>query len=163
MNLTLALATVAGLGSAIAGGVYANFSARVMPQLASLPGPEGIATMQHFNRNAVQAPFMTVFFGTAATSALLLVRILRAPERPVPELLAAGGATLHLVGFVLTIAYHVPRNDRLAAVEASSVEAAAVWNRYLQEWTAGNSVRAVVSLVGAAALLASAALCAART
>ncbi|MFV0457568.1 MAG: DUF1772 domain-containing protein [Actinomycetales bacterium] len=152
MALGTILTAAAAVGSAIAGGVYANFSARVMPRLAELPDPQGISTMQQFNRTAVQAPFMTVFFGSAALSVAVITRVLRRPERAWFDWLAVGGSALYLMGFVVTIVYNVPRNDRLAAVDATSLPAIQVWHDYLREWTSANSVRAAMSLIGAAAL-----------
>lgn len=66
---TTLLTGSAAVAAGVIGAVYVNFSARVMPWLATLPDAEGIATMQRFNRVAVQAPFMTAFFGGAALSA----------------------------------------------------------------------------------------------
>ena len=45
MSLINIVSTCGAVGSAIVGGVYANFSARVMPQLGSLPDAEAIETM----------------------------------------------------------------------------------------------------------------------
>jgi len=53
---------------------------------------------------------------------------------------------------VLTIVYNVPRNNRLADVVAGTAEGSRVWHMYLDEWTSANSVRAVLSLLGAVAL-----------
>lgn len=152
MSLGVIITGAAAIGSAIAGGVYANFSARIMPRLAELPDAQGISSMQQFNRAAVQAPFMTVFFGSAVLSVAVLTRLLRRPERTAIDWLAAGGAALYISGFVLTIAYNVPRNDRLAIVDASTATAAQVWHDYLREWTSANSVRALMSVAGSAAL-----------
>ena len=159
MVLGTIVTTAAAVGSAIAGGVYANFSARVMPRLAELPDAHGISTMQQFNRDAVQAPFMTVFFGSAALSVAVIARAVGRPERAWYDWVAAGGSALYLLGFAVTIGYNVPRNERLAAVVADSPAAVQVWHDYLREWTTANSLRAAMSLAGAAALgLAAAAL-----
>ena len=67
----------------------------------------------------------------------------------------AGGA-LYLVGAVLVaIAFNVPRNDALAAVDPKSTDGETYWRRYLSEWTLWNHVRTVAAL-GAAALLTTA-------
>ena len=55
------------------------------------------------------------------------------------------------------MAYNVPGNDALAAVEPEGAEAADRWARYVLEWTAANHVRVVAGLA-AAALLTVAAL-----
>lgn len=155
MNLVTAAAAV---GSAVVGGVYANFSLRVMPRLAELPEADGIATMQHFNRVALRAPFMTLFFGTAAASITKIAATVIAHPRSGADWIAVVGGGLYLAGFVLTIAYNVPRNERLAAVVAGVPEGSHVWSGYLREWTAANSVRGVLSILGALALAAGALL-----
>jgi uncharacterized membrane protein len=63
------------------------------------------------------------------------------------------GGALYLAGTIgLTIAYHVPRNKALDAVDPSSAEAAGVWSRYLEEWTRWNHVRVAAALAAAAIL-----------
>jgi uncharacterized membrane protein len=70
-----------------------------------------------------------------------------------PYLIAA--AVLYLVGCVgVTMIFNVPRNNVLARLDPASAEAAGVWERYLAEWTAWNSVRTVASLAATAALVA---------
>lgn len=149
MNLITAAGAV---GSTVVGGIYANFSLRVMPRLAAMPGEDGLHAMQQFNRVAVQAPFMTFFFGTAAVSITKIVAVFAKHDRTVADGLAFAGAGLYLAGWLLTIAYNVPRNDQLAAVTAGTPEAARVWAMYVNEWTSANTVRGVLSLVGGALL-----------
>ena len=152
MSLINIVSTCGAVGSAIVGGVYANFSTRVMPRLGSLPSAEAIETMQKFNRNAVQAPFMTFFFGAAVASVWTVIHGLGREERAVKDLISAAGGVLYLAGWVLAIAYNVPRNNRLDGVVAGTAEGARVWHTYLDEWTSANSVRAVLSLLGAVGL-----------
>ena len=66
--------------------------------------------------------------------------------------LLVGGA-LYLASIVLTIAYHVPRNDALALVDPTGTAAADEWRHYLTPWTAWNHVRTVVSLGGAVSFI----------
>ena len=54
---------------------------------------------------------------------------------------------------MLTIVYHVPRNDALALVDPSSPGAARAWAHYLQPWTAWNHVRTVTALAGTTAFI----------
>jgi uncharacterized membrane protein len=62
------------------------------------------------------------------------------------------GSVVYLVGAIgLTIAYHVPRNEALAAAEPQRSDAARQWARYLTEWTKWNHVRAAAALAAAAA------------
>jgi uncharacterized membrane protein len=70
-------------------------------------------------------------------------------ERFAPYLLV--GSALYLIGTILlTIVYHVPRNEALARVEPRSAESH--WRRYLSGWTALNYLRAATALAAAAAL-----------
>lgn len=156
MNLTAILSTAAAAGSAVTAGVYLNFSTRVMPRLAKLPDAEGISRMQQFNRTALQPPFMLCFFGAAAAGAWLVVRCMREENRAPVDLLGAAGGVLHLAGFALTIAYNVPRNERLAALPATAPQTIPIWHAYLTEWTRANHVRAGLSACSSIVLLAAA-------
>lgn len=70
------------------------------------------------------------------------------------------GAGLSLVGalaylgggVVLTVAYHVPRNNRLDRLTPTDPAAAEVWGRYLSEWSGMNHVRTAASVVSAVTL-----------
>ncbi|MBJ7455930.1 MAG: DUF1772 domain-containing protein [Thermoleophilia bacterium] len=137
------------------GGVFLAFSSFVMPALGDLPPAQGLAAMQSINRAAVTPVFMTELFGTALGCAVLCVVAARSWGEPFSGRLLAGGLT-YLVGvIVMTIAFHVPRNDRLAELAAGDPGAAAAWSDSLSQWTAGNHVRAIAGLA-AAALLADA-------
>ena len=60
---------------------------------------------------------------------------------------------LYVVGVVvLTIGYHVPRNDRLDALDPDSVDGIAYWATYLREWVRMNHVRTVAPLAAAVLL-----------
>ena len=52
----------------------------------------------------------------------------------------------------VTMAYNVPRNNELAALDPDSAEAAARWPSWTAEWTAGNHVRTVAGAAAAGAL-----------
>lgn len=151
-RLVLTCLVVGALGAAVTAAVYVSFSARVMPRLGHLPDTEAITTMQGFNRTAVQLPFMTAFFGAALTGAVLVVRFLVGSRDPGDGLAAVGGAC-YLEGFVLTIAYHVPLNDRLAALDPSSVISVPVWASSVSSWTRANTVRAALSVVATGCLV----------
>jgi uncharacterized membrane protein len=148
--LTLATA----LGCALVGGVFFAFSSFVMPALARLRPPDGIAAMQAINVTAETPAFMTAFVGTAlACLAAIAVSIVDWGESQSGYLLA--GALLYLVGaFGITAGYHVPRNNALMAADPGAPEAERQWARYLSEWTAANHVRAAAALVAAGLLIA---------
>ncbi|MGQ0721513.1 MAG: anthrone oxygenase family protein [Candidatus Eiseniibacteriota bacterium] len=144
MRETLALAFCLGAGTV--GGVFFAFSTFVMKALSRLPAAAGVTAMQRINVVVLNPLFLGAFVGTAALAAACVVASLRPWHEPRSLLLLAGGV-LYLGGsFALTIAFHVPRNDALAKLDADSAEAAARWARYLREWTAGNHVRTAASL-----------------
>lgn len=148
---------IAGAGAvaaAAAGVVYTNFSCRVMPRLATLGSEEAIETMKGFNRNAVQVPFMTVFFGGAAASSALIFFTMTHDGPALAHWAATAGSCLYLSGFVLTITHNVSWNRRLEVVIPGTSGAADLWQRYLVAWTRSNSLRAACSLLGAGALSA---------
>lgn len=154
---TLPLSSVLTLGTALGcatiAGVLFAFSSFVMAGLARLPAAQGIAAMQSINITAVRPAFMTVLFGTAGGCLALAVRSLRTWGARSSALMLAGSA-LYLIGTIgITIAYHVPRNDRLATLDPGGPGAAAVWNGYVRNWTLLNHVRAGAALVAAVLLL----------
>jgi uncharacterized membrane protein len=151
-NFIFVLTLLAALGCAMMAGVFFAFSAFVMKALARLPAQQGIGAMQAINVAAVTFAFMAALFGTAAACGALAVWALFAwDERFVPYLLV--GSSLYLIGTILlTIAYHVPRNEALARVEPHSVEAESHWKRYLSGWTAWNHLRAAAALAAATTL-----------
>lgn len=72
-------------------------------------------------------------------------------ERFAPYLLVGGA--FYLIGTILlTIVYHVPRNEALATVKPRGADAESQWRRYLSGWTAWNHVRAAAALAAAAVL-----------
>ena len=146
------LTLVALLGCALMAGAFFAFSSFVMKALARLPPAQGIAAMQSINFAVINPWFLTPFLGTAALCALLAASpLLRRPE-PVNVWLTAGGL-LYVVGtFLVTIAFNVPRNQALEAVDAGSPDAPRVWAGYLATWTAWNHVRTVAAVLATAAL-----------
>ncbi len=146
------LTLFAALGCAMMAGVFFAFSAFVMKALARLPAEQGVAAMQAINVVAVTFAFMATLFGTAVACGALAVWALFAwGERFAPYLLVGG--VLYLIGSILlTIAYHVPRNEALATIEPRGAEAESYWRRYLSGWTAWNHVRAAAALAAATVL-----------
>jgi len=147
-----ALTLAAAVGAGVAGGGFFAFSTFVMKALEDLPPADGIAAMQSINRQAPTPWFMALLFGTAALCAALVVSaVLRWGEASAPYQLA--GALTYLAAIVLTIAYHVPRNDALADVDPDRAGAAATWSRYLDEWVPWNHVRTLTSVASAVLLV----------
>jgi uncharacterized membrane protein len=150
----LVLTFVTALGASVAGGVFFAFSNFVMRALGRIPAPAGIRAMQEINVTVINPWFMTALFGTGAGCLALIVFTLADWEASYGPYLIAGAA-LYVAGtVVVTMALNVPRNQALARVEPDSGEGAAVWDRYLVEWTRWNSVRTVASLATTAGLIA---------
>jgi uncharacterized membrane protein len=151
-----AVALLTAVGAAVAGGVFFAFSTFVMAGLGRLPAAQGAAAMQQINLTAVRPAFMTLLFGTAAGCVVLAVHAARAGTGRSSAFLVAG-AGLYLVGAIgLTIAYNVPRNDTLAALDPSAAATPAAWADYLTAWTRANHVRTAASIAAAAAFLVAA-------
>ena len=147
---TLTFGTALGCG--LIAGVFFAFSTFVMPALARLPAPQGVAAMQSINIAVITPSFMAAFVGTAAACALLAAWSLFTWSRPGAGYLLAG-SLLYLFGtFLVTGAFNVPRNDALATVDAASSDAALLWASYLSVWTAWNHVRTAAALAAAALL-----------
>ena len=125
-----------------------------MKALARLPAPQGIAAMQSINIVVINPWFMIALFGTGLACVVLVVA--SAIEWDEPEVFyQLAGSALYVIGtLVVTIAFNVPRNDVLAAVNAEDADSAGLWRRYVVEWTAWNHVRTVAPLAAAGLLTA---------
>ena len=121
-----------------------------MAALGRLPAEQGVAAMQSINVTVLNPWFFAVFFGTALGSAALALYGVLDWHAPGSVYLASGGM-LYLAGCILvTVAFNVPLNNRLAAVQPGSPEGAAMWRRYLSAWTRWNHLRTAASLAAAA-------------
>lgn len=59
--------------------------------------------------------------------------------------------SLYLVAVGLTVAYHVPKNDALAALDLSAPATVGFWRDCVTSWTALNHLRTVTCLGAALA------------
>jgi uncharacterized membrane protein len=148
-----ALTFGAAVGAAVVAGVFFAFSTFVMPALRRLPNAQGLAAMQAINKAAPSSAFfMTALFGTAVLCVLLaLSAVTRLDQTTAVYQLA--GCLLYLLCVVVTIVYHVPRNNALAHLDASSAAAGGTWRHYLTGWTAWNHVRTLLPLAGSVAFV----------
>jgi uncharacterized membrane protein len=154
-QVTTALHFAAALGSGLVAGVFFAFSSFVLPALARLPAPLGVAAMQSVNVVVLNRSFLGVFLGTAGCCALLSVRALSAPAPPGARLVLAG-SLLYLLGCVLvTRAGNVPYNDALARLPPDGASVVDFWERYVARWSACNHVRAAAALVASALFIVS--------
>ncbi|MBT2588576.1 DUF1772 domain-containing protein [Arthrobacter sp. ISL-95] len=126
------MATVVGAG--LVGGIYAAFSAMIMPALGHLSDEDATAAMVHINRAAERGPFIMLF--GSATAAAIGLAVTAAPRGAVTDLLIAGTS---LTSTLVTLAVSVPLNRRLER------EGATFWTVYRRRWTASNTVRAALA------------------
>ena len=152
-GLLCTLTFVTALGCGLIAGLFFAFSAAVMQALGRLPAAGGIAAMQSINIAIINPLFLSVFLGTAAGCALVMITSLARWHYPGSVYLLVGG-TLYLVGSLLvTVVFNVPKNEALAAVAPADPDGAGLWDGYLASWTTWNHVRTVASLASSASLI----------
>ena len=117
------------------------------------PAAHGVLAMQEINRMALTKPFLLVFVGTALSCLLLGIVSALEPWDARTRWRMASCASYLLGTFLLTIAYHVPRNEALARIDPVSLEAAGRWGEYLAEWVPANHARAGAALLGLIGLM----------
>ena len=114
------LTFAAVLGSGLVAGIFFAFSTFVMRALGQLPENQGIAAMKSINVTVLNPWFFLAFFGTGAVClpvAFLALGSAAGAHRA--YLLAA--CALYLLGCLLvTVAFNVPLNNRLASAEPDS-------------------------------------------
>ncbi len=147
-NLGSFVILLATLGCALVAGVFFAFSTFVMSALARLQPSQGITAMQSINITAINPLFMLALFGTAAACIFLILSSFLGGRSPNTYRLL--GSLLYLGGTILvTMAFNVPMNNALAAVNPESAEGATLWASYLNNWTLWNHVRTLSSLAAA--------------
>jgi uncharacterized membrane protein len=152
-TLLFALTFLAALGCALVAGIFLAFSSFVMGALARISPPSGIAAMQAINVVVLNPLFLGLFMGTALACAVLFVYALMHRQAPGALYLAAGSVCYVVGTFGVTMVFNVPRNNALARLEPSGVEAAGFWRGYVSGWTMWNHVRTIAGLVAAALLV----------
>lgn len=143
--MTATLAFLLCLGAGTIGGVFFGFSTFVMKALGQVPPAQGARAMQRINVVVLNPLFLGMFMGTAfvAVGAAIAGALAASPW------LVAGGL-LYLVGtFGVTMAFNVPRNNRLATLNADTAEATDYWPLYRRQWTGWNHVRTAAALAAA--------------
>lgn len=148
------LSHLAVLAYALVGGVFLAFSDFIMRALSLTSGQGGAEAMQSINREVFRWVFMTLFLGLAAVSLALIVHAALSLTGPAATLVGAAGL-VHLLGcFGVTVAFNVPMNEALAAMDASQDATRAYWaGTYLPRWTIWNTVRTLACVLSAALLL----------
>lgn len=149
-------ATAAAVSSAAVGGLFYAFSTFVMRGLDRAEPVEAIAAMKGINAEAqANGPFLALFLGSAVLALAVGVVAGFQFTRPGSGYVIAG-AVLTLLAFVVTMAFNVPLNNSLDALDPAALPAADAlreWQAYLGPWTAWNHVRTAAPLVGSVLIL----------
>lgn len=153
-RILLILTFLAAIGSGVVGGIFFAFSTFVMAALGRLPPEQGIAAMNSINVSVLNPAFFLAFFGTGLVSVGLAASSYFSLGEGNGNLILVAGL-IYIVGCVgVTIVFNVPLNDALAVAKANTPESAALWSRYLNEWTAWNHVRTLASIISAILFIA---------
>ncbi len=143
------LTFAAVLGSGLVAGIFFAFSTFVMRALGQLPENQGIAAMKAINVTVLNPWFFLAFFGTGAVC-LTVAFLAFGSAAGMHRAYLLAGCALYLLGCLLvTLAFNVPLNNRLASVEPDSSGGEALWPNYLSRWTLWNHVRTAASLAAA--------------
>jgi uncharacterized membrane protein len=145
--ITTGLLWFSAIGCGLLAGVYFDFSTFIMTSLGRIAPAVGIVAMNSINIEIVKSLFMPIFMGTTLTAAALAGLAIFRWSEPGSIALLAGGI-IYLIGmFAVTAVFNVPLKDALAAIDPASADGAALWARFLKEWTFWNHVRTIASLV----------------
>lgn len=152
----LSILTILFLG-AIFGFFYAWICSTLWG-LDTLPPAEAIAAMNAMNASVRNGVFAPAFFGTPLVAALTALAYFRAQDRRAAGLFALAGLVYLLGGIGLTVAFNVPMNTALAALDPADIatDAAGIWETYSTDWMTWNITRTIAS--GAALVLATLAI-----
>lgn len=157
-NLLTGLSFAAAGGAALVGGVFFGFSSFIMAGLGRLAPEQGASAMNSINVTVINPAFMTALFGTGLLCLIAAAMALGSLGSLDGKLILAA-ALLYVIGCDgVTMALNVPLNNALARAPVGTPEGAALWARYLKDWTFWNSVRTAASFA-AAILFVAAGVC----
>ena len=150
------LTSIAAILSALAAGMMYVFSTFVMRGLDRTGPVDAITAMRGMNAEANSSPtFLLTYFG--ATILALVVGVIAVIQLRQPgSVWLLVGAVFAILGAVITMAFNVPLNNHLDALNPaglSPADAAREWQAYLSTWTAWNHVRSATGVIGAALML----------
>jgi uncharacterized membrane protein len=110
--------------------------------------------MNSINATILGSLFMPLFFGTTIAAAVLGVPAIMRWGEPGTAFMLAGGAIYFVGMFLITVIFNVPLNNELARAHPAHADTAAIWARYLSDWTFWNHVRTVASTAASALFIA---------
>lgn len=150
----LIVCQVSVIACAMVSGVFLTFSDFVMRSLDGAKTAAGVEVTQVINREVFRSVFMFLLLGMSALSPFLVGYAYFCVAGSAAALIMTGGAVYFVGVFVVSLVFNVPMNNRLAAKDYASPEAATYWtNTYMPQWTFWNYVRAVASAASAICFL----------
>lgn len=148
------LAFATAVSSAAVGGVLFAFSGFVMRALARISADRGIAAMQSINITVQNLLCSLLFFGTGLMCIILMAWSLMSWGEPGTGYALAGGLFYVIGGLVVTGAFNVPLNNKLAKVQPESEEGSSLWLKFVPVWIAWNHVRTVACFAASISFIA---------
>ncbi|MEO6703685.1 MAG: anthrone oxygenase family protein [Jatrophihabitantaceae bacterium] len=152
MTLIELACLITALAAAITGGTLFGFSTLVMPALNRLPAEQAILAMQSINLRAPRSLLMLPLVGSALGSVVIGGYAAIRPDTAARGWLLAGSVA-GVLAFVITAAYHVPRNNALAVVTPHGLDDSQQWQAFAVGWHRWNHLRTVAALVAACLLV----------
>ncbi|MEJ7838730.1 MAG: anthrone oxygenase family protein [Thermomicrobiales bacterium] len=134
------------LGSAIMSGIFFAFSVFMLQSFNRLGPSQAISAMQAIN-SGIGTPLFGLAFGGTALVVLILggASIFDLGNRS--AVVALTGSVLFLLGsLMITIAFNIPLNNTLDALDPNSSSAAANWSSFVDNWLSWNHARTVLTL-----------------
>ena len=150
------LTSLAALASAAAGGMMYVFSTFAMRGLNRTEPVEAITAMRAMNVEANTNPAFLLGYFSAAILAVAVGVVAVIQLRQPGSWVLLMGAVLGVLAAIITMAFNVPLNNHLDAVNPvglSAADAAREWQAYLSTWTNWNHVRTATSFIAAVVLL----------
>lgn len=145
------LVPLAILSHGLVAGTFFAFSTYVMSALDGTDPSTAAKAMQSINLVIVRSPFIALFMLSALLSIGLPIYASVTGQKTSVAPLAISGA-LYVVGaFIVTMAFNVPLNDKLAA--ATPQDFGTSWKTYLAAWMPWNHVRTACSVASTAVLI----------
>ena len=145
-DLILIACAAAVVACGLIAGVFLAFSDFVMKALFAASPASGIEAMQLINRKVYGSVFMALLIAMLVTSVVLVPYTAVYMTSPAVVWIICG-CVLYVIGvFIVTVAFNVPMNQRLDAMNHESDETASYWTVYASSWTLWNHVRTIASI-----------------
>jgi uncharacterized membrane protein len=141
--------------SAASGGIAYAFATAVVPGLDRTDPVTAVTAMGGIVTGARLNPAFVLLLAVTAVAALALSLLAARRLRQPGSVYLLVGAVCALIAGIVTLAFNVPLNGRLNALDPAVLtpdDAAREWRAYVEPWLLWNAVRCVAALAGAVCL-----------